>query len=193
MRNASVILGDAITDAQLRNQEACALTNLLETVTSGYSVNIIDEQETNAALRALRRTIEEVGTLLGKAEAAHVEARKTETAESTNRKSQTMTAKMEGRSMTEAKTVALDDLNHYMEGRTVAGVSFSNGGGILPTAAAKGQTHYDPRQDFDRMTITLRDQSGALSQVTVFLADNIDGRPYFEAAIEDRPEYFDRE
>ena len=95
--------------------------------------------------------------------------------------------------MEETRQIRPEDINHYMEGKTVAEAYFSNGGGLLPTSAKRGPAHYDPGQDPDRLIIRLRDRAGHLSEVQIMLSETLDGKPIFEALAEDRPQYFDRE
>lgn len=95
--------------------------------------------------------------------------------------------------MEEIKQIRPEDLNHYMEGKSVAEAYFSNGGGLLPTAAKKGASHYDPVQDPDRLIIRLRDKQGHFSEVRIMLSETLEGKPILETFIEEMPQYFDRE
>ena len=100
-------------------------------------------------------------------------------------------------SMEAVKMIQPESIGHFMEGKTIVEAYFSNGGGILPTAAGKGPQYYDPNQPPDRLVMRLRDGAGVITEIQIMngeiVTDYYDYAPTLEAYYEDRPEYFDRQ
>lgn len=100
-------------------------------------------------------------------------------------------------SMETVKMIQPESIGHFMEGKTIVEAYFSNGGGIIPTAAGKGPQYYDPNQPPDRLVMRLRDGAGVITEIQIMngeiVTDYYDYVPILEAYYEDRPEYFDRQ
>lgn len=100
-------------------------------------------------------------------------------------------------SMETVKMIQPESIGHFMEGKTIVGAYFSNGGGLLQTAAGKGPQYYDPNQPPDRLVMRLRDGAGVITEIQIMngeiVTDYYDYVPILEAYYEDRPEYFDRQ
>ena len=89
--------------------------------------------------------------------------------------------------------IDLEEVSTHAEGKTIAGIEFTNGGGYYDT---EGQ-RYDPRQPEDRIIIKLRDGNGNISELQIELVDGQDmdaePQPYFEAFYTENPAEFYKE